>query len=82
MSPLIMHARLTPIDQKSLADPAACGVRLGVELRAAAEREAYDQRMWLSHWIKRLVPDAVSNADTQSTANSGTRVKSSLGNPT
>lgn len=45
--------------RKRLADPAACGIRLGVELRAAAEQEAYRSGMCLSHWIKRVVEEAV-----------------------
>ena len=54
-----MDACTTPIQRKRLVDPAACGVRLGVELRAAAEREAYQSGMCLSHWIKRVVQDAI-----------------------
>lgn len=54
-----MHVCTTPIMRKKLADPAACGVRLGVELRAAAEQEAYRSGMCLSHWIKRIVQEAV-----------------------
>jgi hypothetical protein len=47
-----------------LIDPAACGVRLGVELRAAAEQEASSAGICLSHWIRQLVEHAVkaSNA--------------------
>ncbi len=56
-----MHVRSTPIHRKRLVDPAACGVRLGMELRAAAEREAYQSGMCLSHWIKRLVQDAMGS---------------------
>jgi hypothetical protein len=56
-----MNACTTPIVRKRLVDPAACGVRLGVELRAAAEREAYQAGMCLSHWIKRLVQDAIGS---------------------
>jgi hypothetical protein len=48
--------------RKRLADPAACGIRLGVELRAAAEREAYLSGMCLSHWIKALVQEAVRHS--------------------
>lgn len=54
-----LNACTTPIQRKRLVDPAACGVRLGVELRAAAEREAYQSGMCLSHWIKRVVQDAI-----------------------
>jgi hypothetical protein len=57
-----MHTRLTPVHRKNLADPAACGVRLGVELRAAAEQAAYSSGMCLSHWIKRIVEEALSNS--------------------
>lgn len=45
--------------RKKLADPAACGIRLGVALRAAAEQEAYRSGMCLSHWIKHVVQEAV-----------------------
>ena len=58
-----MHTHLTPVHRKNLADPAACGVRLGVELRAAAERAAYSSGMCLSHWIKMLVEQALSRVD-------------------
>jgi hypothetical protein len=34
-------------------------VRLGVGLRAAAERAAYRSGMCLSHWIKKVVEEAV-----------------------
>ena len=54
-----MHECTTPVMRKKLADPAACGIRLGVELRAAAEQEAYRSGMCLSHWIKQLVQEAV-----------------------
>jgi hypothetical protein len=57
-----MHTRLTPVHRKHLADPAACGVRLGVELRAAAEQAAYSSGMCLSHWIKRVVEEALSKS--------------------
>jgi len=57
-----MHTQLTPVRRKTLADPAACGVRLGVELRAAAEQAAYSSGMCLSHWIKRLVEQAVGKS--------------------
>jgi hypothetical protein len=56
-----MHAHPTPVHRKRLVDPAACGVRLGVELRMAAEQAAYGAGMCLSHWIKKLVAEAVSN---------------------
>jgi hypothetical protein len=58
-----MHAQLTPMHRKNLADPAACGVRLGVELRAEAEQAAYGAGMCLSHWIKGVVEKALSNSD-------------------
>jgi len=57
-----MHTRLTPVHRKNLADPAACGVRLGVELRAAAEQAAYSSGMCLSHWIKWVVEEALSKS--------------------
>ena len=57
-----MHARPTPVHRKRLIDPAACGVRLGVQLRAAAEQEAYGAGMCLSHWIKKIVQEAVSKS--------------------
>lgn len=57
-----MHGGLTPLLRKRLVDPAACGVRLGVELRAAAEREAYGSGMCLSHWIKKLVEQALTKS--------------------
>ena len=55
-----MHRCTTPVQRTKLVDPAACGVRLGVELRAAAEQEAYRSGMCLSHWIKKVVQEAVS----------------------
>jgi hypothetical protein len=58
-----MHAQLTPMRRKILADPAACGVRLGVELRAQAEQAAYRAGMCLSHWIKRVVEEALSQSE-------------------
>jgi len=42
---------------KWLADPGSCGVRLGRELRMAAEREAHRSELCLSHWIKRTVAE-------------------------
>lgn len=54
-----MHACTTPIQRKRLVDPAACGVRLGVRLRAEAEKEAYGSGMCLSHWIKQVVEMAI-----------------------
>ena len=64
-----MNACTTPIYRKRLVDPAACGVRLGVELRAAAEREAYQAGMCLSHWIKRVVQDAIRHVGREATSN-------------
>jgi hypothetical protein len=55
----VMHLCTTPVGRKQLLDPGACGVRLGVELRAAAEREAYAEGMVLSHWIRKVVQEAV-----------------------
>jgi hypothetical protein len=55
-----MHSCTTPVLRKRLVDPAACGVRLGVELRAAAEREAYRSGMCLSLWIKQVVEEALT----------------------
>lgn len=60
-----MHECTTPVMRKRLADPAACGIRLGVELRAAAEREAYLSGMCLSHWIKHVVQEALRNSRRQ-----------------
>ena len=57
-----MHSCTTPVLRKRLVDPAACGVRLGVELRTAAEQEAYGSGMCLSHWIKKVVEEALSNS--------------------
>jgi hypothetical protein len=57
-----MCTGLIPIHRKPLVDPAACGVRLGVQLRSAAEQLAWSQGLCLSHWIKRLVEDFVANA--------------------
>jgi hypothetical protein len=57
-----MHTQSTPVHRKRLIDPAACGVRLGVELRAAAEQQAYDSGMCLSHWIKKVVENAISKS--------------------
>jgi hypothetical protein len=57
-----MHDHATPVRRKLLVDPAACGVRLGVELRAAAEQAAYGSGMCLSHWIKRVVEEALSKS--------------------
>jgi|SRR5215469_3665885 len=54
-----MHGQGTPVIRKKLVDPAACGVRLGLELRAAAERAAYGSGMCLSHWIKGVVEEAL-----------------------
>lgn len=54
-----MHSQTTPVGRKRLVDPAACGIRLGVELRAAAERRAYISGMCLSHWIKHVVEEAL-----------------------
>jgi hypothetical protein len=68
MGSMGMHARLTPIRRKHLADPAACGVRLGIELREAAEREAYALGMCLSHWIKKVVEEAVSISNRKNSA--------------
>jgi hypothetical protein len=56
-----MHECTTPVMRKRLADPAACGVRLGVQLRADAEQEAYLSGMCLSHWIKQVVQEALRN---------------------
>jgi hypothetical protein len=64
-----MNACTTPVVRKRLVDPAACGVRLGVELRAAAEREAYQAGMCLSHWIKRLVQDAIASGGREADRN-------------
>jgi hypothetical protein len=60
-----MHECMTPVMRKRLADPAACGVRLGVQLRADAEQEAYLSGMCLSHWIKHVVQEALRNSRTQ-----------------
>jgi hypothetical protein len=57
-----MHGFTAPVHRKRLLDPAACGVRLGVELRAAAEREAYRVGMCLSVWIRGLVESALREA--------------------
>lgn len=57
-----MGTHSTPIHRKPLVDPAACGVRLGVELRAAAEQLAWSEGLCLSHWIKRLVEEFVAKA--------------------
>ena len=64
-----MHVCTTPIHRKRLVDPAACGVRLGMELRAAAEREAYQSGMCLSHWIKRVVQDAIGSGERETDRN-------------
>ncbi len=64
-----VHACTTPVHRKRLVDPAACGVRLGVELRAAAEQEASRLGMCLSHWIKKAVEEAIS----RSAVHDGTR---------
>jgi hypothetical protein len=58
-----MGTGLMPIRWRPLVDPAACGVRLGVQLRAAAEQLAWSQGLCLSHWIKRLVEDFIINAN-------------------
>ncbi len=58
-----MHgeARVHPVRrQRARVDPAACGVRLGIALREAAENEASRAGMCLSHWIKRLVENALN----------------------
>jgi hypothetical protein len=70
-----MHARSTPVRRKPLVDPAACGVRLGVELRAAAEQEAYDCGMCLSHWIKKVVDEAVSKSKYRRGRSTGIAIK-------
>jgi hypothetical protein len=54
-----MHGPQTRFRKRMLIDPAACGVRLGVELRAAAEQEADSAGICLSHWIRQLVEHAV-----------------------
>jgi hypothetical protein len=40
-------------------------VRLGVELRVAAERQAYSEGMVLSHWIRKVVQEAVHRSQEQ-----------------
>ncbi len=55
-----MHRVSTPVNRKRLVDPAACGVRLGVDLREAAEKRAYSSGMCLSHWIKATVAAALN----------------------
>jgi len=60
-----MHARQIPLHRKHLTDPAACGVRLGIELREAAELEAYSSGMCLSHWIKGVVQEALSKSSVE-----------------
>lgn len=62
-----MHALQDRIRNRTLVDPAACGVRLGIELREAAEREAKSAGMCLSHWIKQVVEGALkASGKTQS----------------
>jgi hypothetical protein len=60
-----MHVCTTPVGRKRLLDPGACGVRLGVELRTAAERQAYSEGMVLSHWIRKVVLEAVRRSQGQ-----------------
>ncbi len=60
-----MHVCTTPVGRKRLLDPGACGVRLGVELRADAERQAYSEGMVLSHWIRKVVQEAVRRSQEQ-----------------
>jgi hypothetical protein len=47
---------------KKLVDSGACGVRLGADLRVAAQREAALSRMSLSKWVKELVQRNVSSS--------------------
>ena len=72
-----MHECTTPVQRKRLIDPAACGIRLGVELRAAAEREAYRSGMCLSHWIKQIVENAVQGRRENSQEQENTPVTKS-----
>ena len=60
-----MHVCTTPVGRKHLLDPGACGVRLGVELRADAERQAYSEGMVLSLWIRKVVQEAVRRSKEQ-----------------
>lgn len=60
-----MHVCTTPVGRKRLLDPGACGVRLGLELRVAAERQAYSEGMVLSHWIRKVVQEAVCRSQGQ-----------------
>jgi len=57
--PGLVHAR------RRLVDPAACGVRLGVELRTRAERLAHQSGVRLSVWIRHLVEEAVSKSSSR-----------------
>lgn len=54
-----MHKYRKPKSRRELVDGGACGVRLGLDLRAAAEREASRAGICLSHWIKRVVEDVI-----------------------
>jgi hypothetical protein len=52
------------------------GPVIGVELRAAAERQAYRSGMCLSHWIKQIVEDAVQRNSSESQGPENTGVTS------
>jgi len=74
-----MHDFSASIGRRNLVDPAACGVRLGIELRAAAEREANSAGMCLSHWIKQVVRNAVKASRTRKGANSDAEIQGKTG---
>lgn len=73
-----MGTHLAPIHRKPLVDPAACGVRLGIELRAAAEQLAWNEGLCLSHWIKRLVEGFVAKANQEAGADFKEHEKASV----
>jgi hypothetical protein len=60
-----MHVCTTPVGHKHLLDPGACRVRLGIELRADAEQQAYSEGMVLSLWIRKVVQEAVRRSKEQ-----------------
>jgi hypothetical protein len=66
------------VGRKPLRDAGACGVRLGVPLRAEAEQAAFAEGMCLSHWIRRVVEEAVSKSGHKRRQNVGVAFKHSI----
>ena len=73
-----MHGSPKRVRTKTLLDPGACGVRLGIDLRAAAEREASSAGICLSHWIRQVVRNAVKASRVKEGANNVAEIQQKI----